>query len=201
MHDLAASFVLGYHGCSAETAEKLLNNEPFIESDNEYDWLGSGVYFWEANPDRALAWARETASRKEKIGEKFVPAVVGAVIDLGYCLDLITDNGITAVEAAYRDLKASLEQIGSQLPVNSVGEDLRSRKLDRAVINYLHASRKRTNLDMFDTVRGIFTEGERIYPNAGFKRKTHIQICVRNHDVIKGVFRVPDRHFSDISLS
>lgn len=44
----------------------------------------------------------------------------------------------------------------------------------------------------FDTVKGIFTEGEPAYENAGFAEKTHVQICVRNQDCIKGVFRVPD---------
>jgi hypothetical protein len=48
----------------------------------------------------------------------------------------------------------------------------------------------------FETVRGIFTEGKRLYPNAGFRRKTHIQICVVEPKMIKGVFRVPESHFT-----
>jgi hypothetical protein len=43
MHRLSASFVLGYHGCDAEIAEKLLRGEPFEQSQNDYDWLGHGV--------------------------------------------------------------------------------------------------------------------------------------------------------------
>lgn len=42
--------MLGYHGCSAETAEKVLKGEKFEISRNPYDWLGEGIYFWEANP-------------------------------------------------------------------------------------------------------------------------------------------------------
>ncbi len=42
----------------------------------------------------------------------------------------------------------------------------------------------------FDTVRGVFVEGAPIYPTSGFREKTHIQICVSNPGVIKGVFRV-----------
>jgi hypothetical protein len=30
-------------------------------SDNPYDWLGTGIYFWEANPLRALQFAQERA--------------------------------------------------------------------------------------------------------------------------------------------
>ncbi len=51
MHRLSTSFVLGYHGCEAAVAEKLLAGEPFKASSNDYDWLGPGIYFWK--PTRA----------------------------------------------------------------------------------------------------------------------------------------------------
>jgi hypothetical protein len=82
------------------------------------------------------------------------------------------------------------------MPENIGGQDLLLRKLDCAVINSLHSAREESAVAPFDTIRGVFTEGEHIYPNAGFRRKTHIQICVRDEDKIKGVFRVPDRHFT-----
>ncbi len=64
------------------------------------------------------------------------------------------------------------------------------------VINFLHRSRLKSGQEPFDTVRGLFTEGELLYPTSGFRRKTHIQVCVRNADNFKSVFRVPGRHFS-----
>jgi hypothetical protein len=83
VHSLSTSFVLGYHGCDAEAGEKLLQNVPFQKSKNDYDWLGSGIYFWEANPNRALDWAHELGKRKRRKGSgTFRPFVVGAVIDL-----------------------------------------------------------------------------------------------------------------------
>jgi hypothetical protein len=39
--------VIAYHGCDADTAERLLRGEPFKKSQNDYDWLGSGIYFWD----------------------------------------------------------------------------------------------------------------------------------------------------------
>lgn len=84
------------------------------------------------------------------------------------------------------------------VPENEGGEDLLLRRLDRAVIEYLHTYRKRRGEIPFDTVRGVFTEGKRIYLNSGFRRKTHIQLCVRNPVVIKGVFRVPAEHFVSV---
>ncbi|SEK41780.1 hypothetical protein SAMN05421740_101809 [Parapedobacter koreensis] len=40
----------------------------------------------------------------------------------------------------------------------------------------------------FDSVRGVFWEGNPLYPTAGFREKDHIQICIRNIDCIKGYF-------------
>lgn len=190
MHRLATSFVLGYHGCSQATAEDLLSGAAFRDSRNSYDWLGDGVYFWEANPLRGLEFYRETQARRKKPWED--AAVVGAIINLGYCLDLSTSTAIEAVRAAYENLVARLVSIGQPLPVNEAGSDRVLRRLDREVFNYLHTVREGSKLPPFDTVRGFFTEGGEAFPGAGFEMKTHIQIAVRNRDCIHGVFRVPE---------
>ena len=36
-------------------AAVLLRGEPLQPSENDYDWLGRGIYFWEHGPQRALA--------------------------------------------------------------------------------------------------------------------------------------------------
>ncbi len=190
MHSLASTFVLGYHGCDRAVAEKLLAGNDFASSRNDYDWLGPGIYFWEANPRRGLDFAHEVKKfrRGPKIQE---PAVVGAVIDLGLCLDLATAAGLRQVADAYQRLTTILETAGGPLPKNS--PDLLRRNLDCAVIRLLHQARSEEQLPPLDTVRGVFVEGSPIYPDAGFYDKTHIQICVCNPDCIKGVFRVHPR--------
>lgn len=188
MHKLSTSFILGYHGCSSEVAESVLQGDDFRPSTNVYDWLGSGVYFWEANPKRGLEYYREMQARKKKSHED--EAVVGAVIDLGYCLDLTTSSAIQLVQASYSGLVETIEKSAKTLPANRGGDDRLKRELDCAVINYLNGLLKEAKEPQFDTVRGIFLEGKEIYPGAGFLEKTHIQIAVRNLDCIKGVFRV-----------
>lgn len=176
-----------------------MENEPFQPSTNDYDWLGPGIYFWEANPNRALDWARERAKRKkEKEGIDVEPFVVGSIIDLGFCLDLISSNGIQALEEAYRDFEAVMAASSVPMPENKGGDDLLFRRLDCAVIQFFHQARESANEQKVDTVRGVFTEGERIYTNSGFRHKTHIQICVVNPEMIKGVFRVPPQHFTAV---
>lgn len=58
-------------------------------SDNTYDWLGNGMYFWENSYQRAYDWASNNPKYHK-------PAVLGAVIDLGFCLNL-TDYHSTDV--------------------------------------------------------------------------------------------------------
>lgn len=192
MHTLSTSFVLGYHGCDRSVAEALVGGEPFRPSENDYDWLGSGVYFWEASPLRGLEFARERQARRRS-GEGAIrePAVVGAVIDLGFCLDLSTAGGIALLRASFRDYRRVVSDSAFEMPRNKLGRDLLLRRLDCAVLNFAHESRARTGLQPFDSVRGVFVEGGRAFPGAGFHAKTHVQVCVRDRTRIKGVFWPP----------
>lgn len=53
------SFILGFHGCDESVKDLLLLGKAKLKpSNNEYDWLGSGIYFWENDPDRALSYAK-----------------------------------------------------------------------------------------------------------------------------------------------
>jgi hypothetical protein len=192
LHRLSSSFVLGFHGCDQSVADDLLNGKDFVPSANDWDWLGSGIYFWETNPMRGLEFAKEWYSRG-KIAE---PAVVGAVIDLGFCLDLISSTGVAAVKAAHEDFVAYVREAGKPVPKNRLGPDKLLRDLDCAVINHLHKVREAAHLTAFETVKAVFIEGDRIYDEAGFFEKTHIQICVRNKSCIKGVFRVSDDYLA-----
>jgi hypothetical protein len=167
-------------------------NTAFRISENDYDWLGSGVYFWEANPAKALAWARHLKKARKNGPKINDPYAIGAVINLGYCLDLISTTGIEFVKQAYLDFKHYMDESGGPMPTNRGGNDLLQRYLDCAVINHIHSVIKRAKEKPFDTVRGVFLEGKRIYDTSGFYEKTHIQICVRNRSNIKGVFRVPE---------
>lgn len=166
----------------------MLSGTQFRPSSNDYDWLGPGVYFWEANPLRGLQFAQESAARRDSsISEPFV---VGAVIEMGLCLDLTTSAGLDWVRIAYHSLAGVANAAGFVMPTNS--SDALRRHLDCAVIHRLHTIRESEKLEPIDTVKGVFTEGGPLYPGAGFLEKTHIQLAVCNPRCIKGVFRVPD---------
>lgn len=190
MHKLSASFVLGYHGCDESVGEQLLLNQEFRFSQNDYDWLGEGIYFWEANPLRGLQFAQEVAVREPKRIKK--PCVIGAILDLGYCLDLTTNAGLGMVKDAYLAMEGAYKTLARPLPVNRPEKFL--HPLDCAVINYLHEIRASNQQPPVDSIKAIFQEPLTLYRGSAFMEKNHCQIAVRNMDCIKGVFRVPKKH-------
>lgn len=195
MSRLATSFVLGYYGCDEAIGLKAIRGDTaLIQSDKEYDWLGPGVYFWESDPKRALEWARAKFAKSRTAN----PFVVGAVIDLRNCLDLTNRDDLEIVRMAYESFVATQAMSGLPLPENrnvrgDPNADRLLRFLDRAVINHLHSMIDDPvdgdpELEPYDTVRGMFTEGGELYPGAGFMRQSHTQIAVRNTRCILGLF-------------
>lgn len=183
---VSRSLVLGYHGCDLSTVEKIVSGkDDLIFSKNEYDWLGSGLYFWEDSHARALQWAQEEAARGG--GKVRKPSVLGAIINLGHCLNLIDAEHLDLVRVAHQTylelcLKSDLE------PARNKGKDLRARYLDRAVFETLHRLREEKSEQPFETVRAFFVEGEPLYENAGLRALDHVQICVRDRHKIVGYF-------------
>ena len=107
---------------------------------------------------------------------------------MGLCLNL-SDYGCTqALGKAYDLLKYESENAEIELPQNSGKNNKPLRRLDCAVIERFHKMNSALNRREYDSVRGIFVEGNAIYPNSGIFAKTHIQICVRNPNCIKGYF-------------
>ena len=185
--------VLGFHGCDQSIVDSVLTNPErhLRESKNPYDWLGTGIYFWLNDPQRAYEWAVQRS--KEENSNVTDPAVIGAIIDLGNCLNLCERESIRRLQKSYSELSAAAQASG--LNLNAEFKNVRPdpggfklvRNLDCLVINYAHDLVEETGIS-FDTVYGYFQEGELAYPGAAIHEKSHIQIAVRNKDCIKGYF-------------
>ena len=178
--------VIGFHSCDKEIGLKVLNgNDSLRRSNNKWDWLGDGIYFWEENPGRALEYAEESAKRKQfNLVRIKTPFVLGAVIDLGTCLNLVERESLQILTAAYDGLQTTLEPLKSSLPQNK-GDN---RALDCAVIKYIHQSNLTEGKPAYDTVRCAFPEGKEAFSGSQITSRLHIQIAVRNPECIKGIF-------------
>ena len=178
--------VIGFHSCDKEVGLKVLNGqEELIASQNSWDWLGEGIYFWEQDSVRALSYAIESSQRKQfnKIPIK-TPFVLGAIIQLGNCLNLVESESLQILSAAYEGLKKIMEEAGQKLPANKGN----NRALDCKVIQYIHQTNKEQGLKAYDTIRCAFPEGDEAYPGASITSRLHIQICVLNKECITGYF-------------
>ncbi|QOG12477.1 hypothetical protein [Arcobacter sp. FWKO B] len=190
MYSTKPSFVFGFHGLDSDVAYDILTQrKEFKHSNNSHDWLANGIYFWENNLERARQYAQEDMKRKNSKIKK--PFVLGAIIDLGNCLDLLNQKNLDLLKVAYEELKKDLELQNLPLPTNSpfgsLDFDFKKRELDCAVIRYAHKLANDQGI-YFDSVRAAFIEGGEIYENAGFNIQNHIQIAIINPNCIKGIF-------------
>lgn len=185
--------IVGYHGCDRSTLERvLLHNEDLHPSRNPWDWLGEGIYFWEQGLERAWEFAEEQKQR----GKVQEPAVLGAYIYLGRCFDLTDRWAISELDGWFQDYRRLLDAAGLPLPNNVPARpgdhELLLRKRDCGVLNFaMQMMDKRDGGGKYhiQTIRGVFIEGVPAFDGSRIFTKTHIQIAVRDPEVVLGYFR------------
>jgi hypothetical protein len=187
--------IIGFHGCERSVARAVLLGKRELEpSNNDYDWLGSGVYFWEHGLTRAQQFAEEKRAR----GELRDPVVIGAYLQLGTCFDLTDTWATQRLSLYYENLRAYLTRAGLPLPSNAAAPgsagQLVLRRRDCAVLNHCLnntdlEARLRGRDYGFDSVRGAFEEGPPAFEGAAVRLKSHVQISIRNPACILGLFR------------
>ncbi len=163
--------VVAHHGTSAKIADALIDGQPFQESTSVNEWLGSGVYFWEYGPKQAWWWAR----RYKKLAD---PAVVGAMIRLGNCFDLLDSRNIGVLQRAKDGMIKLMKREGVEIPKN----ERAYKNLDCAVFNYFYQMVEDEGEPGIDSARAAYVPTEskkRIWHASWIYRDTHIQICVR----------------------
>ena len=158
--------VIAYHGTSILVANAILD-EGFRISENQYDWLGDGVYFFQEAPQRAWDWALE------RYGDE--AAVVGARISTVECINLLDTGWNSFMANVYNSYLSLLHRLGDQIPEQSGG----NHRLDREVINYAVGVLENLGHNV-TCVRAAFAEGRPVYPNSAILDLTHVQIAVRH---------------------
>ena len=177
--------VFGFHGCDEAVGRAVLAGDAQLQhSQNNYDWLGHGVYFWENAPWRAWQFACE----QKKRGVLKKPFVVGATLDLAHCMNLLDINHHETLKIAYEIYKGNFPDEANRA-VNKGGKDKVLRRLDCAVFLALHSLLEQAGKLPVDSIRCAFEEGSPTFPGSGILDRTHIQICIRNPACVKGYFR------------
>jgi hypothetical protein len=173
--------VIGYHGTREETAIRIVNHQStFRPSKNDHDWLGHGIYFWEHAPQQAWKWARRHYAESSKI------AVLGSLIRLGTCFDLLDPENSKALKSLHENMKRELARAGEQVPKN-----VRANKyLDCATLEYAYAALESESIEV-QTCRGAYVptgSGDRLWSSSWLSKDAHIQLCVRDPACIIGTW-------------
>jgi hypothetical protein len=164
--------ILGYHGTSQERAAAILSTG-FRTSDNDYDWLGTGIYFFQDAPLRAKQWA---------IGQHpSSPAVICSRIRLDNCIDLFDIGWQPLLKNVYNGFLQQFRDTNRLLPQQNPARS-KAHRLDCAFFNFtieLIAQEQ-----PIDSIRSAFMEGERLFPISAIFELAHIQIAIRNPNLI-----------------
>lgn len=187
------SFILGFHGCDKKLKDEVLSGKKQLKiSKNSYDWLGNGIYFWENNPERALEYAKEIKKYPERYNTSIKnPAVLGAAIDLGKCINFLDSKFIKLLKVAHKTIEDACKKDKMKFMLENTVLHYNiylKRDLDCIVVETVNSLLLRDNPKGFDSVRAAYFEGNPVYPTAGFMEKSHIQVCIRNPNCIKGYF-------------
>jgi hypothetical protein len=182
--------IVGYHGTRRSVALEIVQRKrTYQPSTNDDDWLGHGIYFWEHAPRQALWWAKR---RQAKQGWTEEVAVLGSMIRLGNCLDLLDPRNTEYLEEIFARYKEDMDSIGQPLPKN-----YNTRKyLDCRVFEYAYALIESELGGKVDSSRAVYVptgkdkqgRDKRVWERSWIVREAHIQVCVRNPACILGTW-------------
>lgn len=185
------SLIMGYRGGDQDTVLRIVTGaDDAMLKRRDYGWLGPGIYFWENDQQKAREWA--TGKAKRTTPGQITPFVLGAVVDLGNCLDLTNSENMELLSLAFEDMKAGGKSLPQNKSVVYGTKDRTLRYLNCAVIRHLHSLVREMGKKPFDTVRGMFIseKDEDVYTDSPVERKirAHTQVAVYNPNCIKGFF-------------
>jgi hypothetical protein len=171
--------VHGYHGTSQTKAANILKHG-FLASDNDYDWLGTGIYFFQDAPIRAKQWATQQHPND--------PVVICALIQLENCIDLFDVGWQPSLKNMYNLFIERHRLLNQPLPKQSPNST-KAHRLDCAFLNFVHEFILRQGQSI-DSIRATFVEGERLFPNSAIFDLAHVQIAIRNPALIQECYLI-----------
>lgn len=179
--------IIGFHGTTAATADELVAGKGFKPSESDDDWFGKGIYFWEYAPKQAWWWARKFKKYAD-------PAVIGAIIRLGNCFDLLDSLNVKALKEFRDSMVDQMQVAGIEVPTNF----RQHKKQDCAVFNFFYQQAEEAHKPI-DSARAVYVPTEknkRAWKGSWIYDEAHIQICVRNPGNILAVWHVrPDGRY------
>ena len=158
----------GFHGTNSESANSILSSNTFLDSQDEEEWLGTGVYFFEDDVQQAVNYIYKA---KRVVNFKIIQA------------DINTNKLLNLVDTkTYEQFESFAKKFQNRYKTR---KDYSKRKLINAVI--LDAMYK---LEPYEVVRAVFPVPKTKYAPRTNIQPVQIQVCVRKHDCISNIKEV-----------
>lgn len=156
---------IGYHGTSKEAATSILNSKCFKISNDDEEWLGEGVYFFEDDPIQAVDWCTKVNRFSEW-------SVLKSDLEAEKVINMLDRKTYTQFKELSKLVKGKY----------NTRKDRKPRKLINSVIfNMMY------NIEKYDMVRAAFQIPSAECADRSNILPMQIQLCVRNRECIKSI--------------
>lgn len=187
----------GFHATDGDAAALIRQPIDFRESTSEGDWLGRGIYFWQDAPHWPWEWLDQKADRNSDFRQRLQQhgkAVIGVLIDLADCLDLLdtywNDVISSSVDSAHTRLADLKKALGQPMPTQDWDPEApRWNPLDSALINFVTEDLAEELRIPFTAVRCPFIEGTPFFRGSALWTKAHVAISLREPTAIKAMWQ------------
>lgn len=176
--------LIGYHATDFSNAEPILQNgfHESISENNQLEWLGNGVYFWE-DDYYAVQWNVINIEKMLKIGTKKIPSdyvILKATIkaDKLKVFDISSPEGSIVYNEMKKQLIDKYMEKGRQ--------DIANRLINRSSKFWTNILENNGFFREFDIITAIYKneKNEENYKD-DIVLNTQKQICVKNKKCIK----------------
>jgi hypothetical protein len=192
--------IIGFHGTTKDRGRKILDELTWELSDNDYDWLGRGVYLFQDSPLHALRFAEKRAAENRdngNSGDAIEPFVLRVKLNLLNCIDLTDSDWMPAlrVQQGRFNLKRAAEGLDIPVQLPFVANPIPNRRthlipgrsrgamredtkhyLDCAVMRFF--VNDFPSADRPHSIRAAFVDGYPIYTTSWLFDLSHVQVCV-----------------------
>ncbi|MGH2558955.1 MAG: hypothetical protein ACRDJH_07815 [Thermomicrobiales bacterium] len=186
--------ILAYHATTREAWAQIQADNRLKESDRHYDWLGRGVYFWQAGPARAWVWKvhQQLPKHLRATPDQVIVLEVELTWNPAECVDLLDiywyryllGRAESIISFWSDSLGWDPDRIDRELQRNAEIDTAQPHAFDCRLIDSLCE-------DLFDlyglevrAVRGAFQHLARLYAHSAFRYGDHVQIAIRHPAMI-----------------
>lgn len=145
--------------------------------------------------EKAQEWAEKYCNHYNSVWPEkisFTPAIIGAVIDLGYSLNLTDYENFSTIRMGY---DALLNKEWEQKYGISDNEHKLVYKSDADFIDRIHDYLTIKKMKQYDSVIAEYKAGKILCEKPQSKEGVETLICIRNPNCIKGYFKPSYQNF------